>query len=74
MLGPGKAAPHIGLPGAAVLEVRAGLGTLEQRGERKELRMGSTATVPSETAFGLSNASADQAFVLRAVIVRPVSP
>lgn len=74
MLGPGRVAPKVELPGAAVLEVRTGAGTVEHEGGRRELHTGSTVTVPGHSSFGLANASSEQSFVLRAVIIRPVSP
>jgi quercetin dioxygenase-like cupin family protein len=71
MVGPGKSSDTFTLPGAAVLEVKTGAGTLEHSGERSELRLGSTLAVPANSKFRLSNASKDQALVLRAIIVKP---
>ena len=71
MVGPGKSSAPATLPGAAILEVRSGAGTLEQTGKRDALRLGTVLSLPPQTEFRLSNASRTQALVLRAVIVKP---
>lgn len=74
MVGPGKSSDPATLPGSAILEVRTGAGTLEHSGQRNKLQLGATATIPAETKFRLMNASRTEPLVLRAIIIKPLTP
>lgn len=58
LLGPGKQAGEIALPGAAVLEVRSGAGTLTVNGQSRKIATGTTVGLSQGQGFSLSNDSA----------------
>jgi hypothetical protein len=68
LVGPGKSAAGISLPGAAVLEVRSGSGSLVLGGETVKLATGSTVEVAAGQPIDLENAS-QIALTIRAFIL-----
>lgn len=57
LVGPGQKASG-SLPGAAVLEIRSGAGTMTVAGRTQELRTGSTLSLPDGQAFAIQNTGA----------------
>jgi hypothetical protein len=70
IVGPGKAARSASFPGAAILEVRSGSGTVTSAGQRRDVRIGSTLSIAEGDALTIENGSAEDALMIRATIVR----
>lgn len=54
LVGPGQKA-SASLPGAAVIEIRSGAGVMTMAGQSRELRTGSTLSLPEGQAFAIEN-------------------
>jgi len=70
MVGPGKTSEKTRLPGAAVVEVRSGTGTLSSGGKSVDLRIGTTAPLAEAADFALGNADKEAPLILRATLIR----
>lgn len=60
LVGPGKHSESVSLPGMAVLEVRSGNGLITiGRGKPRDLKLGSTFTLPEGESFAIDNKAED---------------
>jgi mannose-6-phosphate isomerase-like protein (cupin superfamily) len=57
LIGPGQKTESTSLPGAAVLEIRSGGGTIQIGEKQQELTSGATLSVPEKAAFTIENKS-----------------
>ena len=69
LTGPQQKTESTSLPGAAVLEIRSGAGTIQIGDKQQELSLGSTLTVPERAAFTIENKS-DVPMTVRAFLFR----
>jgi len=69
VVGPGKTSAAAKLPGGAILEVRAGSGTLVIESKRQEFRPGAVVTISQGSAFALENGRKDLALAIRATVI-----
>jgi quercetin dioxygenase-like cupin family protein len=63
LVGPRQRTHRASLPGAAVFEIRSGVGAVTANGERREVHAGSTFVIPERAAFAIENAGDDQVAV-----------
>lgn len=70
MVGPGKASEKTRLPGAAVVEVRSGTGTLSSGDKSIDLRTGTTVPLAEAADLTLRNADPEAPLILRATVIR----
>ena len=69
LIGPGKRADNIQLPGAQVADVRAGSGAVTIDGQRQEIKAGSTFAIPDGKTIAVEN-TASEAIQIRVYIIR----
>jgi hypothetical protein len=69
LIGPRQKTERTSLPGAAVLEIRSGGGTIQIGDRQQELPLGSTLTVPEKAAFTIENKS-DLPMTIRGFLFR----
>lgn len=74
LVGPGIQSDAATLPGAAVLEVRAGSGTLTFAAEEVALRPGTMVSVPEGASVRVRNGDDVQGLSFRAYLVRARAP
>lgn len=68
LVGPGQSTAEVRLPAAAVLEVRAGTGTISIEGEQADLKPGVTFSVAEGQRFQIANGS-DAQIAIRALLI-----
>lgn len=69
-VGPGKRSEAATLPGAAIIEIRSGAGTVTVAGRSREVRIGATFSIGEGESFTIANRSPEEALMIRATIVR----
>ena len=70
LVGPGKKSDPVTLPGGAVLEVRAGAGTISAGENTREVKLGTTMAIEDGQSFQIQNGSTDSALSIRAVVIQ----
>lgn len=71
LVGPGQTTAELRLPAAAILEVRAGTGTIAIDGERAELKPGASFSVAEGQRFQIANGS-DAQIAIRALLISAI--
>jgi len=59
LVGPGKRTENVSLPGAAVFDIRSGIGVITIGGRPQNLTVGSTFTVADRETFTIENTGGD---------------
>jgi hypothetical protein len=70
IVGPGKTTAKTRLPGAAVIEVRSGKGTLAAGGKTRDLTGGTSSAVDDGDEVTFANLDREAPLILRATLVR----
>jgi len=70
LVGPGKKSEAAKLPGAAVAEVRSGIGVVTIGGKPQDLKSGAGFSISDGEAFQVENRSKEDGLSLRVVLIR----
>jgi hypothetical protein len=74
MVGPGMTTENARLAGAAIIEVRSGIGVLTALGSPHELRIGTTFALDEGAEFVIKNGDKDVPLILRVTLIQSVRP
>jgi hypothetical protein len=74
LVGPGKTADAVKLPGAAVVEVRSGSGRAVIDSKARDITGGATFAVDEGSSLALANGSSELALALRVTLISARTP
>jgi hypothetical protein len=72
LVGPGQKSATASLPGGGVVQIRSGVGSITVSGKPQQARTGTSFPIPEGEPFQVSNGSAEEALILRVIVVRGV--
>jgi hypothetical protein len=72
LVGPGQKSATASLPGGGVVQIRSGVGSITVNGKAQDGKTGTSFPIPEGQSFQVSNGSAEEALILRVIVVRGV--